>query len=368
MTQYKHIGIIGAGTMGSGIAGYFASKDVASTLVESNSEQVDRAKYTIARYFNRQAERGKITAERAAAIIDTPKFVSDLAALQGCDLIIEAVFEDMAVKETVLRAISDIVSSSIPIATNTSCLRVTELAEFVANPARFAGLHFFSPAMVNPIVEVVRCDQTDPTLYQDLVAFCAEHKKIPITCGDAYGFAINRFFVPYCNEAIRITDEGLATPTQIDLVAQDVLAVAAGPFRVMNLVKPRIMYKAQQHLRPHGAFYALADSLAAKGDSDYEFTIESAPKPLDEKVAAVIGDRLRAAAFLPILQAIDEGVAEPAAFDLGAKKALQFNNPPCALMDSLGKETVATILESILPTYGIAQPKSIDRIGALIAS
>ena len=352
--------------MGSGIAGHFAKWGIASTVVETNPDQVEAAKATIARYYFRQAERGKISQADAETYVATPKFVDNLAALAECDLIIEAVFEDMGVKEQVLNGLQGIVAPDVAVATNTSCLRVSELARFAPNPANFLGLHFFSPALVNPIVEVVCGAETDPALHQKLIDFCQSHGKIPIACGDAYGFAINRFFVPYCNEAIRIMDEGLASPTQIDQVAEDVLAVAAGPFRVMNLVKPRIMYKAQQHLVPHGAFYALAESLAAKGDTDYSFPLESNPATLDANIAQAIGERLRAAVFLPVLQAIDEGVATPAAFDLGAKKALQFQKPPCGLMDELGSETVSALLKPFCTKYNADIPKSVEQVGNLI--
>jgi len=167
-------------------------------------------------------------------------------------------------------------------------------AETVEDPSRFLGLHYFNPAAINPIVEVVKGEKTDDELFRKCIEFCTATAKKPIPCKDSYGFAINRFFVPYGNEAVRLLDEGLGTPAQIDRVAQESMGVAAGPFVVMNLVKPKIMFHAQRNLGPHGAFYALAKGLAAKGDSDYEFEIGSDASGTPDSVA-VIADRLRAA-------------------------------------------------------------------------
>lgn len=159
-------------------------------------------------------------------------------------------------------------------------------------------------------------------------------------------------------------DEGVGTPAQIDRVAQDCLGVAAGPFVVMNLVKPKIMFHAQRNLGPHGAFYAIADTLAAKGDSDYTFDVgEDASGSAESD--AVIADRLRAATFFPVLQELDEDVATPADIDMGAGLALRFGKAPCELMDSLGKDEVARIVGHVTETYGHAMPASLAKVGSL---
>jgi hypothetical protein len=142
------------------------------------------------------------------------------------------------------------------------------------------------------------------------------------------------------------------------------MAVAAGPFMVMNLVKPKIMFHAQRNLGPHGAFYTIADSLVERGDSDYSFDIAEDASGSAGK-DAVIADRLRAAAFFPVLQSLDEGVADASDIDMGAGLALRFGNAPCELMDHLGKEEVRRIVSIITEAYGHDMPESLNSVGSL---
>lgn len=361
---FSKVGIIGAGTMGSGIATSLGQQGVAAVLVDTSQDGVDRGLAAAKKFYDRAADKGKMSADDAAAAYARLSGATDLSAVADCDLIIEAIFEEFDVKAELFGRLNAHLTPETVVATNTSALRVSELAETVDDPTRFLGLHYFNPAAINPIVEVVRGDKTDDGIFQRCVAFCEATAKKPIPCKDSYGFAINRFFVPYGNEAVRLMDEGLGTPAQIDRVAQECMAVAAGPFVVMNLVKPKIMYHAQHNLGPHGAFYAIADSLKAKGDSDYTFDIDEADAG-DPANDAVIADRLRAATFFPVLQEIDEDVATPADIDMGAGLALRFGKAPCELMDSLGKEEVGRIVSLITEKYGHAMPKSLDRVGNL---
>ncbi len=277
---------------------------------------------------------------------------------------IEAVFEEFSVKEDLYKRLNGVLSDTAVLATNTSALKVSELAEGFEDPSRFLGLHYFNPAAINPIVEVVRGAKTDPAVFDRALAFCQETAKKPIACKDHYGFAINRFFVPYGNEAIRLMDEGIGTPAQIDRVARECLEVAAGPFAVMNLVKPKIMYHAEQHLTPYGAFYQLAATLKERGDSDYTFEIGEDASG-DEATDQTIADMLRAAVFFPILQEIDEDVADPADIDMGAALALRFGKEPCRLMDELGRDEVRRLVALITETFGHEMPASVERVGRL---
>lgn len=361
---FQKVGIIGAGTMGSGIATSLGQQGVAVILMDMTEASVERGKAAAKKFYDRAAEKGKMTSEAAADAYAKVSGTTELGDLASCDLIIEAVFEEFDVKASLYAKLNPHLKPETVVATNTSALRVSELAETVTDPSRFLGLHYFNPAAINPIVEVVKGDKTDDAIFERVVAFCRSTAKKPIPCKDAYGFAINRFFVPYGNEAIRLLDEGLGTTAQIDRVAQESMGVAAGPFMVMNLVKPKIMFNAQRNLGPHGAFYALAKSLKEKGDSDYEFDIsDDASGSADSD--AVIADRLRAAAFFPVLQQLDEGVATPADIDMGAGLALRFGKAPCSLMDELGVAETTRIVSLITETYGHTLPASLSKVGAL---
>ena len=362
--SFSKIGIIGAGTMGSGIAATLGQQGVTAVLTDVSDEAVRRGLDAAKAFYGRAAEKGKMSAADAADARGRLSGATDLAALAECDLIIEAVFEEFGVKAALFARLNPHLKPATVVATNTSALRISELAETVDGPSRFLGLHYFNPAAVNPIVEVVKGDKTDDALFERCVRFIRDTAKTPIPCRDSYGFAINRFFVPYGNEAVRLMDEGVGTAAQIDRVARDCLGVAAGPFVVMNLVKPRIMFQAQRNLGPHGAFYAIAPSLADRGDSDYVFEIaEDASGGMESD--AVIADRLRAATFFPVLQEIDETIATAADIDRGAGLALRFGKPPCELMDSLGRDEVRRIVSHVTDTYGHAMPASLDKVGSL---
>jgi 3-hydroxybutyryl-CoA dehydrogenase len=360
---FTKVGIIGAGPMGSGIATSLGQQGVAVRLVDTTDEAVQRGTGAAKKFYDRAAEKGKMAPEAAEAAYAKISGSTDLASLADCDLIIEAIFEEQSVKAELFGRLNPHLRAETVVATNTSALRVSELAETVDDPTRFLGLHYFNPAAINPIVEVVKGEKTDDAIYERCVQFIRDTAKKPIPCKDSYGFAINRFFVPYGNEAVRMLDEGVGTPAQIDRVAQECMEVAAGPFVVMNLVKPKIMFHAQRNLGPHGAFYALAKGLEEKGDSDYTFEIGDDASGTPES-DAIIADRLRAAAFFPVLQQLDEGVASPADIDMGAGLALRFGKAPCELMDSLGKEEVGRIIK-IATDYGHDTPASLAKVGSL---
>lgn len=362
--SFQTVGVIGAGTMGSGIATSLAQQGVSVRLVDSSEETVSRGKAAANKFYSRAVEKGKLAADDADAMLARITTSTELSALAGCDLIIEAIFEEQSVKETLFAQLNPFLGPETVVATNTSALQVSDLAKSIDDPSRFLGLHYFNPAAINPIVEVVKGEQTQDALYEKALQFCRDTAKTPIACKDRFGFAINRFFVPYANEATRLLDEGVGTTAQIDRVAKDVLGVAAGPFVVMNLVKPKIMFHAQRNLGPHGAFYALAASLAEKGDTDYEFEVGDDASG-DASADKTIADRLMAGVFFPILQAIDEDVATPADIDLGAALALRFGKEPCALMDSLGKDEVTRIVSLITEAYDHDAPKSLERVGSL---
>ena len=358
------IGIVGAGTMGSGIAMASAQAGVDVVLVDARAGVANAVVGEARSFFARSVTKGRLAQSAADNAVTRIAVAATLEGLADCDLVIEAVFEDMALKTGVLGKMAAVVRPDALIASNTSCLRISELAKAVAEPQRFLGLHYFSPAQVNPIVEVVRGELTSDATMAAAMAFTRHTNKEPLACRDQWGFCINRFFCPYTNEAARLVDEGVAAPGEIDLVAQDALGAAAGPFTVMNIVKPRIALHAIRNLAPLGTFYAPARSMVVTGDAEAAWSIAT-PGDLDPGKAGAIGDRLRGATFLPVLQELDEAVADPAEIDHGARRALKFGKPPCALMDKLGKAEVNRLIEPLCRKYGCAIPKSSDRVGSL---
>lgn len=365
MRRIEKAGIVGTGTMGTGIATNLAQHGIRVRLIDARPEAAGAAVAAARSFYARAVERGRLAPEAAAAAGARLVVAERLEELAGCDLVIEAVFEDFALKAELLERLGRALPADTLVATNTSCLRVSDLARHIVEPGRFLGLHYFSPAQINPIVEVVRGEATLPATIEAGLAFCRATGKQPIACRDSWGFAINRFFCPYTNEACRLVDEGLATTAEVDLVAEEAVGAAAGPFRVQNLIKPRINLHAIQNLAPLGPFYAPAEGLVRVGEADRAWEIGEPGEPPAER-RAIVRDRLRLGVLLPVLQELDEEVASPAEIDLGAREALRFATPPCALMDRLGAAEVERILAPALDRYGLERPRSLARVGHLL--
>lgn len=364
MMWIRTVGIVGAGTMGGGIAINLAQHGFRVLIFDAQRVAAAAAVTAASGFYARAVEKGRMSAADAHAATGRLAIAGSLADLAGVELVIEAVFEDFAVKARLLEQLSPMARADALIATNTSCLRVSDLARHIAGPERFLGLHYFSPAAVNPIVEVVMGGASAPDTVAAALAFCRASGKQPVRCRDAHGFAVNRFFCPYTNEAARALDDGLGTTGEIDAVARDTLQAAAGPFTVMNLIKPRINLHAIRNLAPLGPFYAPAAAMVAAGEADRPFAVEAAERPEPTRAAA-IADRLLGGCMLPVLQALDEAVAEPAAFDQGALKALKFGVGPCTLMDQLGRGEVERIITPPLAKFGLAAPAALARVGKL---
>ncbi len=366
MSEIGTVGIVGTGTMGTGIATNVAGHGIAVRLYDARPEAARGAIDQAKAFWAKSVERGRMTPAQAEAAAGRLAAVDGLGGLADCDLVIEAIFEEFSLKAKLFEELSGLLPERTLVATNTSCLRVSELARHMRKPDRFLGLHYFSPAQINPIVEVVRGEASAAATVEAGLAFCRATGKKPITCKDAYGFAINRFFCPYTNEACRLLDEGLATPAEVDAVAEEAVGAAAGPFRVQNLIKPRINLHAIQNLAPLGPFYAPAKSLIEVGEADRMWEIGQLGEIPPER-RALIRDRIRLGVFLAVLQELDEEVATPADIDTGAREALRFAKPPCALMDELGRAEVERIVAPALARYGLKRPAALDRVGRLLA-
>lgn len=354
----RTVAIIGAGTMGGGIAIAALTGGAHVVLIDTTGAALEAAGARIDKAFARAVEKGRATSEeaqnrRAALTVST-----DLAAVSSAELVIEAVFEDLSVKTDLLTRLAPHVGAGSVVATNTSALRVSDLAGCLPHPQRFLGLHFFSPADINPLVEVVRGEATSDEALALAQEYVGAMGKTALTCRDANGFAVNRFFCPYTNEACRIADEGLATTGQIDLVARQVFDLAIGPFAVMNIIKPRINLNAVRNLSALGPSYAPAEGLVATGEAGESWQIEETPEALPEPVAATIGARLRAATWLPVLEEPAEDVASPDAIDTGASLALRFGQPPVALMRAKGADSVRKEVEAYCARFDTPFPEA----------
>ena len=347
----QSIAIIGAGTMGAGIAASCIGAGLSVLLVDPNRDALTRAEARIRSYLERQADRGRLERESMPDLLAALEMSSELSSAAQAMILIEAVFEDLEVKRDLLRSVEAFVSVDCVIATNTSCLRVDEIATAVRHPERFLGLHYFSPAEVNPVVELVAARATSEKAARIAGDFLASTGKEALHCRDSNGFALNRFLCPYCNEAVRCLEEGIATAGQIDAVARSAFDLPLGPFEVMNLTHPRIMLHAEQSLAVFGNFYKPADLLRETGEAGRLWEILDDCGPLPEDRAAVVADRLKGAVLLAGGDVITEGVVDAGSLDEGARKALRFGKPPTALRQELGDREASRVIAEIRRRY-----------------
>lgn len=232
----KEIGIVGAGTMGAGIAQVMAEADLHVRLYDLSSDVAEEARDAVRRRLQRKAERGVLDVERFEEIASKIVVTPELDGLASCDLIIEAVAEDIEIKSRLFRSLEGICRPDTVFATNTSSLSITEIAARVRKPERVVGLHFFNPAPVMKLIEVVSGLQTAPEVVSGMKAFATAIGKEPVVLPSTPGFLVNRIARPFYAEALRIREEGFASYPQIDAALSKGAGFRMGPFALMDLI------------------------------------------------------------------------------------------------------------------------------------
>jgi 3-hydroxybutyryl-CoA dehydrogenase len=222
--------------MGAGIAQLCIQAGVPTVAVEATPQLVERGRDRIGGALGRLAEKGTIGREERDEALALLEPAAGVEALEGCDLVIEAVFESLEVKHELLRRLEEVVGPRAVLATNTSALSVTEIAAALDHPERVVGMHFFNPAPVLPLVEVVRADATSTDAFDTAYAFAERLGKDPIACVDTPGFVVNRILIPVLNDAVRVLDEGVASPEDIDKGMRLGTNWPIGPLALIDLI------------------------------------------------------------------------------------------------------------------------------------
>jgi 3-hydroxyacyl-CoA dehydrogenase/enoyl-CoA hydratase/3-hydroxybutyryl-CoA epimerase len=230
--KVKKVGVLGAGMMGAGISLVSAMAGMQVVLIDQKQEAADKGKSYTADYMDKGIKRGKATEEKKQAALDLITATTDYAALDGCDLIIEAVFEDPKVKAEVTKQALANVGDDCIFATNTSTLPITELAKASDTPEQFIGIHFFSPVEKMMLVEIIKGKETGPRAVAKALDYVRQIRKTPIAVNDARFFYCNRCIIPYINEGIRMVAEGVA-PALIDNAARQ-LGFPVGPLQLVD--------------------------------------------------------------------------------------------------------------------------------------
>jgi 3-hydroxybutyryl-CoA dehydrogenase len=234
--QIRQVGVVGAGTMGNGIAHVFARSGFAVTLCDVEQRFLDRALDTIAKNLSRETAKGKITVEQEKAALERIKPVLDRARLADSDLIVEAATEKFELKSDIFRDLDRIARPEIILASNTSSISITKLAAITKRPERVIGMHFFNPVPVMKLVEVIRGLATSQETFESVRDLSIALDKTPVEVNDAPGFVSNRVLMPLLNEAMFAVLEGVATPEAVDEVFKLGMAHPMGPLTLADFI------------------------------------------------------------------------------------------------------------------------------------
>jgi 3-hydroxybutyryl-CoA dehydrogenase len=234
--EIGRVGVVGLGTMGAGIAQVCLQAGLEVVGREVSPELGQKARERIDHYLSRGVEKGRLTQEEKDAALDRLTLVTELADLGSCQLVIEAAFEDLEVKRELFGELERSVEPEAILATNTSALSVTEIAAATTSPERVVGMHFFNPAPVLPLVEVIRTAHTSDEIFDTAYAFAERIGKEPVACNDTPGFIVNRILIPLLNDCVRVLDESRVTPEDVDRAMRFGVNWPIGPCALIDLI------------------------------------------------------------------------------------------------------------------------------------
>ncbi|MEK7270499.1 MAG: 3-hydroxyacyl-CoA dehydrogenase NAD-binding domain-containing protein, partial [Planctomycetota bacterium] len=347
--------------MGCGIALKMAMEGACVLLVDQSRELLDNAMASARGVLEEGVKRRLLKPEAAAAALARLAPTLELSALRDCDLVVEAVFENEAVKRALIAELDRLCAQKTILATNTSSLSVDALAKTTSRPDRFLGMHFFYHPVKNRLVEIIPAASTAASVFAEVWAFALATGKIPIRVADSPGFAVNRFFVPWLNEGARILEEGVADIATIDEAGRRAFGVSMGPFALMNATGvPIALHAAAELSRRLGRFYEPAAVLKAQVEA-------KTPWPLDgrgtERNVAAVGRRLWASALYPALCLDEEGAASREDIDRGSRVGLRWARGPFEAMNEDIEGSEASVRE-LVSRHGLTVPQALARRAA----
>ena len=365
------IGVLGAGAMGTGIAQVAAMAGHDVLLVDAFSPSIDKARLTIQKAMAREVEKGRLTQDAAGAIerrVTIQHVMGDyFGAFAGCGLVIEAIVEDLDAKRIAFGRIETVVSADCVLASNTSSLSVAAIGAACAKPNRVIGLHFFNPATVLPLVEVIGSLTSDPAVVHAARTLVDSWGKMTVLAADTPGFIVNRVARPFYGEALRIYEEGIADFATIDWAMKELGGFRMGPFELMDLIGNDINFAVTRSVfealgydpryRPSVTQRRMveANRLGRKNGVGYFDYREGAERPqpsVDRDIGQRIVDRILAMLINEAADAVLMRVATPADIDLAMTKGVNYPKGLLAWADEIGIAGVHERLAALQDEYG----------------
>jgi len=361
--QDSIIGVVGSGAMGSGIAQVAATAGHPTIIYDTNAAALDKAKANLTNSLNKLVEKQKITADKAADILALTTYSSSIQDFKSCDLIIEAIVENIDVKQSVFKELESITSNTCVLASNTSSLSITSIASACNNPEKVIGIHFFNPATLMPLVEIIPGVATDMVIANHCQALINSWGKVTVMAKDTPGFIVNRVARPFYSEALRIYDEQLADMATIDWAMKEFGGFKMGPFELMDLIGHDVNYIVTEtvwkqfyydpRFKPSLTQKRLLEAKflgkkSGRGFYDYREGT-SLPEPTkDEALAKYIVNRVLC---MLINEAVDTkylGIASATDIDLAMTKGVNY---PKGLLKWADEISVAQVLSTLNDLY-----------------
>ena len=331
--------VVGAGAMGSGIAQVLAQAGVRVHLYDTKDEALERAMQKMQATMDRLVEKGTFTSERVADILSHITPILYLREASDSDLVIEAIYENLEAKRSVFTTLDDVVSADCILATNTSSLSIAAISAGVKNPARVIGLHFFNPAPLMPLVEIVPSLATDSEVLERCVQSVGAWGKIGVVAKDSPGFIVNRVARPYYAEAMNILEEGIADVPTIDWAMTQVAGFRMGPFALMDLIGHDVNYTVTEtvwtqfyyspRFRPNLSQKRLLEAgwlgkKTGRGFYDYRDGAAAPAATQDLALGEAIVQRILAILINEAADAVYRGIASPADLETAMTKGVNY--------------------------------------------